>query len=66
LRAFVSRFYTWVALEDPRIGKLHSLIREVIQLQEAAQKLIAELNEQLHRTTDTADDRPERRKKPRT
>jgi hypothetical protein len=53
-------------VEDARISTLRSLIREAIQLQEAATALITELNDQLQQSRHTADDRPERRKKPRT
>jgi hypothetical protein len=54
-------------LEDPRIHQLRELIREVTRLQQATKRLIAELTDQLHRTSSIRHDGPfkERRKKPR-
>jgi uncharacterized protein YaaQ len=64
----VARVLILVALEDSRIEKLHSLIAEAVKMRETAERLIADLNEQLHLTVSTADDRGvrhDRRKKPR-
>ena len=58
-----SKFVSLV--EEARIKQLHDLIREVIQLQDAAQKLLGELTEQLRISAGLVNDRPERRRTPR-
>jgi len=52
-------------LDDIRILKLRTLIRDVMELQNEARKLLGEVNTQLQKSLGTADDRPERRKQPR-
>ena len=54
--AIVARHLPFRYLEDPRLKHLRGLIREVMQLQDAAQTLLSELSDQLHAHTNTADD----------
>ena len=77
IQLYQSRLLTFVTvrltlsgrMEDPRIRQLRDLCDQAIKLKEAAEQLVAELNEQLQRSISTHDDRgapPERRRNPRS
>jgi hypothetical protein len=57
-------------VDDPRIKKLRLMVQQAIQMHDASEQLIAELNEQLHRHDPPADTRGapriDRRQKSRT
>jgi hypothetical protein len=56
-------------LDDPRIAKLRELLDQATKLLDGANELVADLTEQLHRSTSAKEstERPpaERRRKPR-